>query len=303
MKAIFNKFLNLNNLGFLIIGIAVFGLISYINYRFYGVEKMIAQSEAQMAVSNNQNQKKIKEIYDLINNTQSTQSSIASVLEQEKQKNSILNDQFSEITNTVGALEKLSTTDPELLKKYSKVYFLNEHYIPVSLAEVPAEYRDEQSVNYQFLTDALPFLQELIDAGNSDGVSIKAFSAYRSFATQSTLKDAYKVAYGSGANTFSADQGYSEHQLGTALDFTTSKTSGILVGFSHTPEYKWLVDNGYKYGFVISYPDGNAYYKFEPWHWRFVGVALATRLHEENKYFYDEDQRTIDNYLVNIFDK
>ena len=40
----------------------------------------------------------------------------------------------------------------------------------------------------------------------------------------------------------------------------------------------------------------------EPWHWRFVGVALATRLHNENKSFYDLTQREIDAYLVSIFD-
>ena len=73
-------------------------------------------------------------------------------------------------------------------------------------------------------------------------------------------------------------------------------------GFDKTPEYKWLTDNAYKYGFVISYPAGNKYYKYEPWHWRFVGVALATKLHEDGIYFYDMDQRLIDNYLANIFD-
>ena len=49
----------------------------------------------------------------------------------------------------------------------------------------------------------------------------------------------------------------------------------------------------YKYGFAISYPAGNAYYKFEPWHWRYVGVELAAKLHNEAKNFYDLDQRDI----------
>jgi D-alanyl-D-alanine carboxypeptidase len=60
--------------------------------------------------------------------------------------------------------------------------------------------------------------------------------------------------------------------------------------------------NAYKYGFTLSYPKGNTSYVFEPWHWRFVGVKLATDLHNQGKNFYDLDQRSIDAYLVNFFD-
>lgn len=44
------------------------------------------------------------------------------------------------ITGAVSALEKLSKTDPELLQKYSKVFFLNEHYAPERLSEINSEY-------------------------------------------------------------------------------------------------------------------------------------------------------------------
>jgi hypothetical protein len=60
--------------------------------------------------------------------------------------------------------------------------------------------------------------------------------------------------------------------------------------------------NAYKYGFVLSYPKGNVYYVFEPWHWRFVGEKLAADLNKSGDYFYDWDQRKIDTYLVNVFD-
>ena len=232
-----------------------------------------------------------------------TQSNLSDVLQQEQEKNNSLASQVSEVTNTVGALSKLSKTDPELLKKYSKVYFLNEHYIPISLSDVGISFRSTKSNNYKVHSNILPYVEKMITAGNTDGVAILVQSAYRSFADQAVLKSNYKITYGAGtANKFSADQGYSEHQLGTAIDFTTLKTSGVLEGFDKTPEYKWLTDNAYKYGFVISYPAGNKYYKYEPWHWRFVGVALATKLHENGIYFYDMDQRLIDNYLANIFD-
>ncbi|PJC82708.1 hypothetical protein CO006_02150, partial [Candidatus Roizmanbacteria bacterium CG_4_8_14_3_um_filter_35_14] len=61
-------------------------------------------------------------------------------------------------------------------------------------------------------------------------------------------------------------------------------------------------ENAYKYGFILSYPKQNTYYQFEPWHWRFVGMTLATKLHDTNQYFYNLAQREIDLYLISIFD-
>ena len=299
MRKFFDKIISKDDVMILLITGVLFGLIEYTDYRFNLVQNQLKVAEQQNLLIKNTFEIKIKDLEDVVSGTK---SNLDSVLQQEQEKNNLLQNQFGEISNTVGALEKLSTTDPELLKKYSKVYFLNEHYIPVSLSDIGTLYRSSKSTNFQILTDVLSHLENMIDAGNKDGVSILVQSAYRSFITQSNLKANYKVTYGAGANKFSADQGYSEHQLGTAMDLTTVKTSGSLEGFDKTPEYKWLEDNAYKYGFIISYPLGNKYYKFEPWHWRFVGVALATRLHNDNMYFYDLDQRTIDSYLTHIFD-
>jgi D-alanyl-D-alanine carboxypeptidase len=151
-------------------------------------------------------------------------------------------------------------------------------------------------------TKVLPYLLDLLKTARNNGLDLKIISAYRSFGEQSTLKGAYTVNYGSGANTFSADQGYSEHQLGTTIDFTNTSVGSSFSGFSKTKEYEWLMQNAYKYGFMISYPQENTFYQFEPWHWRFVGRNLANKLHEDNKNFYDLDQRTIDAYLISIFD-
>ena len=84
---------------------------------------------------------------------------------------------------------------------------------------------------------------------------------------------------------------------------TTESLGGKLGGFDKTAEYKWLTNNAYKYGFVLSYPPNNNYYTFEPWHWRFVGKDLARRLKNENTYFYDLAQRNIDEYLIDIFEE
>jgi LAS superfamily LD-carboxypeptidase LdcB len=220
----------------------------------------------------------------------------------EKNKVSDLGSQVSDLQGTVGTLQKLSETDPELLKKYSRVYFLNENYKPRSLSKIDPKYTYNSDQTYEFYTDTLPFLNLLLSTAQADGVDLKVISAYRSFGEQTSLKTSYKMTYGLGADKFSADQGYSEHQLGTAVDFTTSTVGDSFTGFENTPAYQWLLDNAYTFGFIMSYPEGNTYYQYEPWHWRFVGRDLAKKLHDEQKNFYDLDQRAIDQYLISFFD-
>jgi len=212
-------------------------------------------------------------------------------------------EKVGEISGTVNTLEKLSKTDPELLQKYSKVYFLNEHYVPERMEEISSEYLYSDRSPGQIHVQVWPYLKELLDAAKADSMEIYIKSAYRSFDEQKSIKSAHRVTYGVGtANQFSADQGYSEHQLGTTVDFITVGLGGEPEGFEKTSPYLWLVNNAYKYGFILSYYNGNPFYVFEPWHWRYVGVKLAGFLHEQNKYFYDLEQREIDEYLVNIFD-
>lgn len=229
---------------------------------------------------------------------------LSEALYSEQQKNAELEDELDDVEDELDDLEKLSRIDSELLQKYSKVYFLNEHYSPATVKEIDSKYLYPENKELSINTRVKPFLDNLLEAARKAKVDLRVASAYRSFGEQSTLKSGYSVTYGSGsANAFSADQGYSEHQLGTTVDFTTVATNGALDGFNTTPAYTWLLANAYKYGFVLSYPEGNAYYVFEPWHWRFVGKDLAGDLHKKNMGFYDMDQRDIDKYLIKFFDK
>ena len=207
------------------------------------------------------------------------------------------------MANTLGLYQKLANTDRELLAKYSKIYFLNELYTPKLSITIPTQYTLEPEKEKMISVEVWPFLRQMLDDAVSANIDLKIISAFRSFDTQNTLKSAYKVTFGSNANTFSADQGYSEHQLGTTVDFTTTKLGANNLTFEKTPEYKWLTENAYKYGFILSYPEGNAYYIFEPWHWRFVGKGLALRLYNEGKNFYDLSQRDINEYLLTIFNQ
>jgi len=220
----------------------------------------------------------------------------------EENKNTLFEAQINGIAGTLGALDKLAKTDKELLQKYSKVYFLNEHYTPKSLSEIPSAYVHDKTKIHKIHSDVWVNLQNMMKDAEHNNTPLSVVSAYRSFSEQDTLKGNYKFIYGSGANQFSADQGYSEHQLGTTVDFTTLKLGAGFESFGQTLAYSWLLENAYRYGFILSYPKGNSYYQFEPWHWRFVGKKLAERLHEDGQNFYSLDQRNIDAYLVNIFD-
>ncbi len=227
---------------------------------------------------------------------------LKTTLSKEQKKNSEFEGKIGEIVGTVGTLDKLAKTDKELLQKYSKVYFLNEHYKPSSLAPISEKYLYEKDVVKYIHGKVVTKLNKMFADAYKEGIDMKVLSAYRSFDEQNKLKNSYTVVYGSGANKFSADQGYSEHQLGTTIDITTEKMGPNFSKFKDTEAYTWLRKNAHKYGFILSYSEDNFYYEFEPWHWRFVGVSLATRLYEDGQYFYDLDQRTIDQYLISLFD-
>ncbi len=246
----------------------------------------------------------------LVNSINQNNNSLHDAVNQQIQNSAVIaqqlgnyQQQVSTVSSTVSTLQKLSNTDPQLLQKYSKVFFLNEYYAPAKLAAIPGAYEYSETKQLTLQADVWTHLQKLIDDAKASGVTMYVQSAYRSFNEQSALKSDYKIVYGAGtANSFSADQGYSEHQLGTTVDLIAPGLGGALDGFDNTKAYTWLLSNAYRYGFVLSYPKDNKFYVFEPWHWRFVGIKLATDLHNQGKNFYDLDQRTIDTYLVNFFD-
>lgn len=227
---------------------------------------------------------------------------LAQELDEEKNRNEEFEEQINEIAGTVGTLEKLSKTDKELLQKYSKIYFLNEHYIPQGIVQIDKDYTFQEKESW-IHKQVEPFLENMLNKAKKDGIDLKVISAYRSFDEQVDVKEGHVVVYGSGtANQFSAEQGYSEHQLGTTVDLTTPEVGGTYTSFKDTEAYEWLTKNAYKYGFTLSYPENNSYYIYEPWHWRFVGTDLARELHNDGKYFYDLEQRDIDKYLISLFD-
>lgn len=227
---------------------------------------------------------------------------VANNLASEQARNNAMHNEVQSLAGSVALIQKVTSLDDELLKKYSKVYFLNENYTPEQLSPIPTSFVSNPEKQPSIHARVAPFLTALLLAAQTQGIDLRIVSAYRSFGEQASLKSAYTVRYGSGANTFSADQGYSEHQLGTTVDFSTEELGGALSDFESTTAYTWLRENAHRFGFTLSYPENNAFYVFEPWHWRFVGVELATKLHQEQKSFYDLDQRVLDTYKISLFD-
>ena len=80
------------------------------------------------------------------------------------------------------------------------------------------------------------------------------------------------------ADTYSARPGHSEHQTGLAIDL-----NDVTDNFGNSREGKWVAAHCHEYGFIIRYPKGKQKitgYMYEPWHVRYVGVKLATKIHD-----------------------
>ncbi len=247
--------------------------------------------------------KSVSELQEKLASVEGERDRLEDLLNQASEENATFGRRVEELAASVNLLDKLSKTDRELLQKYSSVYFLSENFIPKPLVPLNDEMLARSGTNAMIHGNVFPFLEEMMQAAESDGAPLRILSAYRSFGEQIAVKSGYKVSYGAGANKFSADQGYSEHQLGSTIDFVTPENpTSLTTRFSTTPQYRWLTKNAHKYGFVLSYPENNSFFQFEPWHWRFVGVDLATRLNVESEFFYDLDQRDINTYLSRIFD-
>lgn len=294
---------NTHRTAFIVGGIAllVIATLSYWQWRIHTQNELLKNTVSTLEATLANTEKNLVEVT-------KNSASLLDALSAEQLKSGFLSEQATtfalavqKLSGTVTTLEKAAKTDPELLIKYSKVYFLNEHYLPEKLTLLAPELSLNGEEEY-FHARALPHLLNLLKEAKSAGMELFIVSAFRSFETQRDLKSQYKMTFGSGANKFSAEQGYSEHQLGTTIDFTTPALGTSFSAFDTTSSYRWLTEHAHRFGFILSYPKNNSYYIYEPWHWRFVGVELATKLHNENKHFYDVDQREINDYLVKIFD-
>ena len=161
----------------------------------------------------------------------------------------------------------------------NKFYYLNKDYEPNDLELLSSNCNG--GGNSLLRHDARIQFENLCNDAKENGLNIYSVSAYRSYSTQERVYNS-KVS-GRGIKTtdkVSARPGNSEHQTGLTLDVNQTSSD-----FSKTDEYIWLKNNAYKYGFIERYPKDYTKitgYDWEPWHYRYVGVDIATKIHEEN---------------------
>jgi D-alanyl-D-alanine carboxypeptidase len=111
-------------------------------------------------------------------------------------------------------------------------------------------------------------------------------SGFRTYKTQKALYNRTRDTRGLAvAEKLSARPGHSEHQLGLAADFSArGQGCVILTCFGNTEAGRWLEENAHEYGFILRYPKGFRAitgFQYEPWHFRYVGVELATELNNK----------------------
>lgn len=127
-------------------------------------------------------------------------------------------------------------------------------------------------------------LKQLFSGAKAAGYTLVAESGYRSYNYQVTVYNSEVHAFGQAkADTESARPGYSEHQTGWAVDLGSPGCYEDCFGTK--PASKWVLANAYKFGFILRYPADKSNitgYRNEPWHFRYVGVYLATEMHKEN---------------------
>jgi len=171
----------------------------------------------------------------------------------------------------------------DLLVLVNKTYFLPPEYIPGDL--VALDYSNTGGMRvYGGMSARNILIADLMALGqsaSSAGIDLAIVSSYRSFYTQESTYNYWVSQVGqTQADMVSARPGHSQHQLGTALDFTTNLGGGDLLwqAFDGTPAANWLAENAWQYGFVQSYPAGwesTTGYSAESWHYRYIGVANA----------------------------
>ncbi|MGN1342118.1 MAG: M15 family metallopeptidase [Bacilli bacterium] len=168
----------------------------------------------------------------------------------------------------------------------NKYYKLSKDYEPEDLTKINSKFASGN--NQRLRKEAAIKFEEMATESLKNGYKIYAGSTYRSYDYQLGLYNRYVAKDGfDEAETYSARAGYSEHQLGLAVDIINGKWEYLS---ENDEEYEWLIDNSYKYGFILRYPRGKEYitgYVFEDWHFRYLGIDLATKVYN-SKLTYDE---------------
>lgn len=170
----------------------------------------------------------------------------------------------------------------DLLVLINKNIRLPDDYEPADLVSIDNK-ASTTTKGLKLRSEAAEALKKMAKAAKKDGVNLIVLSAYRSFWNQQATFSMWVGSAGiASAETFSARPGHSQHQLGTTVDFTSESVNlGLAENFDQSKEGSWLAKNAYKFGFVVSYPEGKQNitgYIYEPWHHRYIGSENAQKM-------------------------
>lgn len=148
------------------------------------------------------------------------------------------------------------------------------------LVEIDPEYRNNNYVT-KIHKDVYPYITAMVAAAQKDGVNLKVWSPFRSYADQNVLFQNQVNRVGGDevkAATVVARPGTSEHNTGLCADFNMASDA-----FESTEMYTWMCENAEDYGFILRYPQSKQSVTgviYESWHWRFVGINNAKEINE-----------------------
>jgi D-alanyl-D-alanine carboxypeptidase len=170
------------------------------------------------------------------------------------------------------------------------VLILNNRYTK----ELPSDFAPSalmKSNGNNIGTEAGESLERMVSDAKAEGVGFYLVSGYRSFELQTSLYER-SIARNGPDQKSSAPPGHSEHQTGYAADLSCNSEGGSLEeSFAGTDAYKWLETHAADYGFIIRYTRRNIAqtgYIYEPWHYRYIGVAMAHKYLSEGWNSLDE---------------
>lgn len=172
----------------------------------------------------------------------------------------------------------------DLLVLVNKEFRLSENYTPNDLISA-ANSGIRRGSGHLIRNIIVNDLRELVNAAKNDGIDLSIRSGYRSYPQQATTYNYWLKVNGNNpdeADKVSARAGHSQHQLGTVVDFSSAEIQdGIGGQFANTKAARWLAENAWKYGFVISFPKGyesTTGYIYESWHYRYIGKSNAQEM-------------------------
>lgn len=176
-----------------------------------------------------------------------------------------------------------TNVDDDILMLVNKYYHLDPNYKPDDLVNISNQYYYGEG--HQIRSVVYDAFIDMWNEAQNNGIYLIINSSYRTFEEQQSVYDSYKDSRGTTyADSIAARPGYSEHQTGLSLDiFSTDYTTTS--NFKDSPAHQWLVANAYRFGFIQRYEEDTEEltgFSEEAWHWRYVGVDVATYLHEHD---------------------